>query len=389
MLKEKNIVVAGLGKSGTAAAKFLKKRGYDVTATDIDPAKRTMASPLEAMGIRTEIGFHNISTFENAGLIVASPGIPLTGECFQRAMAKGVPVRGEMDLACQHIKEPVIAITGTNGKTTVTTLVSEMLKASGKKVFTGGNIGTPLISYVDQDEKADAVVVEVSSFQLDSAAGFAPDVALLLNITEDHLNRYPDFRAYQDSKWSIFDHQKENSCAMINSSMEPGTLHERIKRIKSKVSLFNTPQSSSRPDHICIDYPVSSSNDPNSSNNSSSSNDSNSSNDSGSSKSSCPSSSTKGSLRIDISQSPLKGRHNRENIEAAALAALCAGGTVEGIERALKEFHGLPHRTQYVATINGVHFYNDSKATNTDAVARAIEAFGSSTILIMGGEEKS
>ncbi|MBF0258469.1 MAG: UDP-N-acetylmuramoyl-L-alanine--D-glutamate ligase [Desulfamplus sp.] len=340
---KKYILVVGLGKSGTSAAKFFKKQGHQVIVTDINPAKREAAKELEDTGIQTEIGFHKISTFENADMIVVSPGIPLDGEHFERAIKKGVIIRGEMDIASEHIKKPLIAITGTNGKTTVTTLISQMLSSSGLKVFTGGNIGTPLIEYLNHTDTSkeshrlyDVVVAEVSSFQLDTAQNFAPDVAVLLNITEDHLNRYPDFKAYEDSKWSIFSGQNEKAHAIINSRID--LAESRIANIKSQVTLFNT-------DHNMF------------------------------------------AAQKRISR--LRGKHNQENIEASILAALSAGASMDGIESALKTFNGLPHRIEYVATINGVEFYNDSKGTNTDAVARAIESFDQNTILIMGGQDKN
>ncbi|MBF0231864.1 MAG: UDP-N-acetylmuramoyl-L-alanine--D-glutamate ligase [Desulfamplus sp.] len=340
---KKYILVVGLGKSGTSAAKFFKKQGHQVIVTDINPAKKEAAKELEDTGIQTEIGFHKISTFENADMIVVSPGIPLDGEHFQRAIKKGVTIRGEMDIASEHIKKPLVAITGTNGKTTVTTLISQMLSCSGLKVFTGGNIGTPLIEYLNHTNTSkeshklyDVVVAEVSSFQLDTAQNFAPDVAVLLNITEDHLNRYPDFKAYEDSKWSIFSGQNEKAHAIINSRID--LAESRIANIKSQVTLFNT-------DHNMF------------------------------------------AAQKRISR--LRGKHNQENIEASILAALSAGASMDGIESALKTFNGLPHRIEYVATINGVEFYNDSKGTNTDAVARAIESFDQNTILIMGGQDKN
>lgn len=379
--KDKYILVAGLGRSGISAATFFKRNGYNVIATDINPQRKESVQirELEALGIKTEIGFHNIETFENAQMIVVSPGISLDGEHFQRAIEKGIPIRGEMDIAAEHIKEPIVAITGTNGKTTVTTLISEMLKCSGLKVFIGGNIGTPLIEYFNQigddkikdlgksandanDKTFDVVVAEVSSFQLDTAKNFSPDVAVLLNITEDHMNRYPDFKAYEDSKWSIFSSQNERCHAIINSRIKGVMNHaskgaissnikadsfnekSRLSNIKSKIHLFNTD------DEQFSDQ-----------------------------------------KRL----SKLKGRHNQENIEASIIAALCGGASMEGVERALKSFKGLPHRIEYVATVKGVEFYNDSKGTNTDATARAIESFDaqkqfeSNTILIMGGQDKN
>lgn len=379
--KDKYILVAGLGRSGISAAAFFKRNGYSVVATDINPQRKESVQirELEALGVKTEIGFHNIETFENAQMVVVSPGIPLDGEHFQRAIKRGIPIRGEMDIAAEHIKEPIVAITGTNGKTTVTTLISEMLKCSGLKVFTGGNIGTPLIEYFNQigddkikdlgksandsnDKIFDVVVAEVSSFQLDTAQNFSPDVAVLLNITEDHMNRYPDFKAYEDSKWSVFSSQNERCHAIINSRIKGVMNHaskgaissnikadafneeSRLSNIKSKIHLFNTD------DEQFSDQKM---------------------------------------------LSKLKGRHNQENIEASILAALCAGASMEGVERALKSFKGLPHRIEYVATVKGVEFYNDSKGTNTDATARAIESFDaqkqfeSNTILIMGGQDKN
>ena len=352
-----NVVVVGLGKSGMAAAQFLKNQGYRVTVTDIDPAKNEIALALKAAGIHTEIGFHNRSTFEHADLIVKSPGIPMTGAHFEAAIERKIPIRGEMDLACEYIDVPIVAITGTNGKTTVTTLVGEMLKASGKKVFVGGNIGTPLISYVHEGQNADIVVLEVSSFQLDTAHNFSPDVAVLLNITEDHLNRYPDFDAYKSSKWSIFRNQRENGVAIINGALDKDS--EQMRTIESQIHLFNTKDvdtkkilSRKNPSIHMKKLPFDM------------------------------------DQLIKISKTGLMGKHNRENIEAAAMAALCAGGTIEGIKTAIIQFKALPHRTQYVATINGVTFYNDSKATNVDAVIRAIESIEIPIILIMGGEEK-
>lgn len=348
---EKYILVAGLGKSGISAATFFKQRGNRVIITDNDPKKKDAARALEALGIETEIGFHSIETFENAEMIVVSPGIPLNGEHFQKAIKNGVPIRGEMDIASEYIKEPLIAITGTNGKTTVTTLISDMLKCSGLRVFTGGNIGTPLIEYLNQSNKSDSqqisgheenkrlydvVVVEVSSFQLDTAHNFSPDVAVLLNITEDHLNRYPDFKSYENSKWSIFSNQNPNEHAIINSRIEAA--ESRVANIKSNITFFNTDNEM---------------------------------------------------FAEQKRLSKLRGKHNHENIEASILAAMCAGASIEGVECALKSFNSLPHRIQHVGTIKGVQFYNDSKATNTDAVARAIDAFDNNTILIMGGQDKN
>ncbi|MBF0390324.1 MAG: UDP-N-acetylmuramoyl-L-alanine--D-glutamate ligase [Desulfamplus sp.] len=362
---KKYTIVVGLGKSGVSVAKFLKNQGHNVVVTDIDPAKQDtpQTRELESLGIKSEIGFHSINTFESANIVVVSPGIPLDGEHFQSAIKNGVQIRGEFDIAAELIDEPIVAITGTNGKTTVTTLIGEMLKCSGLKVFVGGNIGTPLIEYVSSNDKADVVVAEVSSFQLDTAHNFCPDVAILLNITEDHLNRYPDFKSYEDSKWSIFANQNQNCHAIINSTISNAQNRILSMGLKSKITYFNKSYKSTHNSYnFCGISPIE------------------------------PRAELSSLTDMFFAQkrlSKLRGKHNQENIEASILASLCAGASMEGIEAALKSFNGLPHRIEYVATINRVDFYNDSKGTNTDATARAVEAFDSDIILIMGGQDKN
>ena len=214
------IVVAGLGKTGMSVALFLKKRGAQVTVTDssADRELADRADSLGKMGIKVELGSHNPDTFENAGLIVLSPGVPHTIEPVMRAVEQGVPVIGEIELASKFIKEPIVAISGTNGKTTVTTLAGKMLEESGLNVFVGGNIGNPLIDYVDSKKKAEIIVAEISSFQLDTIDTFRPGISVLLNITEDHLDRYADFNAYVKSKERIFENQEGCDICIFNAS---------------------------------------------------------------------------------------------------------------------------------------------------------------------------
>ncbi|MFO7750616.1 MAG: UDP-N-acetylmuramoyl-L-alanine--D-glutamate ligase [Desulfobacteraceae bacterium] len=362
---EKTTVVAGAGKSGISIARFLNSLGYRVIVTDSDPGKQEAGKGLEKEGIASEIGFHRHETFETADRIVTSPGIPLDMAYFTRARAKGVPVTGELDLFAGHIQTPVIAVSGTNGKTTVTTMISRMLKASGLEVFTCGNIGRPMVDYFLENRRADVVVAEVSSFQLDTACHFKPDVAVLLNITEDHLDRYPDFTAYGDSKWSLFKNQTEHQTAILNCNL---ALDPRIGSLRSALRFFNLPFPGKQkcimdngelafeksgavvePGRILIT----------------------------------------GAGAVDISGTMLVGRHNRENLAAAALAALAAGASLKGIQECVDAFTGLAHRTQYVGTINGTACYNDSKATNCDAVVRAVESFAGNIVLIMGGKEKN
>jgi len=346
-LAHKNILIVGLGMTGIATARFVKNKGASVTVTDIVREEELVSSDvsgLHEMGIRMELGQHRIETFERADLIVISPGVPHTILPIKKAKEKGVPVMGEIELASRFIREPLVAVTGTNGKTTTVALLGEMLNNSGLKVFVGGNIGNPLIEYADNGEKAEIVVVEVSSFQLDTIDTFRPKVGVLLNITEDHLDRYPDLAAYARSKGRIFENQQESDTAVLNAS-DP-LVGEICKNIRSRKVFFSASEKKSQFN---------------------------------------PEPATRS---FDFCRLNLLGRHNLENASAASLAALTAGGTVEGIQSALNDFKGLSHRLEYVATINEVEFFNDSKATNVDAVARALETFSKPVILIMGCRNK-
>ncbi len=360
-LAEKNILVVGIGKSGLAVARFADKRGATVTVTDLcDEAALAPHIPeLKQMGARLVLGQHPVELFMQADLIVVSPGVPHTIEPLKIARKRDIPVMGELEFASRFIHEPVVAVTGTNGKTTTTSLLGEMLALSGKRVFVGGNIGKPLIEYVEEDTGAEIVVIEISSFQLDTASTFRADVAVLLNISADHLDRYDSFKAYGASKGRIFANQAPEDTAVINW-MDP-----EVKKLavacRAKVRpFFHTGRNGGDlesgaeifEDRITIRTdgvkPVS----------------------------------------LDLQQAALIGAHNRENIAAAALAALAAGGTVAGIQAAINSFRGLAHRLETVATINGVLYVNDSKGTNVDAVARALDAVSRPTVLIMGGRDK-
>ena len=195
-LRNASVVVVGLGRSGVATARFLVNQGARVTVTDRAPADtlKAPAAALVGLNVQLKLGGHDASDFETADLVVLSPGVPHTLPMLEPAWAKGTPVIGEMELAAGSITEPILAVTGTNGKTTTTELVGNMLRKSGKNVFVGGNIGTPLIAYADgAHARADVIVAEVSSFQLDTIVDFRPHTAVMLNITDDHLDRYPDF----------------------------------------------------------------------------------------------------------------------------------------------------------------------------------------------------
>jgi len=363
------IVVAGLGKTGMSVALFLKRRGAQVTVTDssADGELADRAGSLGKMGISVELGSHNPDTFENARLIILSPGVPHTIEPVMRAVERGVPVIGEIELASKFIKEPIVAISGTNGKTTVTTLAGKMLEESGLNVFVGGNIGNPLIDYIDSKKKAEIIVAEISSFQLDTIDTFRPGISVLLNITEDHLDRYADFNAYVKSKGRIFENQEGVDICIFNASDKnirsmagnircrqiPFSGEEHLKGHKEYAKISNDR----------IDFNIE--------------------------KSSAGSDLTSaGKFSLYFSEIGIPGRHNIENVAAAALASLAAGGNATGIRSALKKFRGLPHRIEHVAVINGTEYYDDSKATTVDSVAKALEVFGRPVILIMGGRNK-
>jgi len=360
-LFKKKVLVVGLGMTGVATARFLKNMGAVVTVTDMAKEDELGDNVLiiRELGINMELGSHENSIFENADIIVLSPGVPHAIPQIQRAKDKGIDVIGEIELASKFIDQPVIAITGTNGKTTTTTLLGEMLKSSGFNVFVGGNIGSPLIGYVDREEKAEIIIVEVSSFQLDTIESFKPKVSVLLNITEDHLDRYNDFTAYAKSKCRIFKNQNLSDTAVLNG--DDPLIRKLTKNIKSKKLFFTAVKNSE--EGAVVDgnnITLFSEKIPET-----------------------------GKQKVyDLSGTNIKGKHNIENAAAACLAALSAGGTLDGIQTALENFRGLPHRLEYVATANGVKYFNDSKATNVDAVARALECFSGRVILIMGGRNK-
>ncbi len=358
-LRNKRIVVVGLGRSGVATARFLVNRGARVTVTDRAPAEtlKDSAGMLEGMGVALKLGGHDARDFESADLVVLSPGVPHTLPMLEPAWAKGTAVIGEMELAAAYVTEPILAVTGTNGKTTTTELVGNMLKYSGKKVFVGGNIGTPLIAYADgRHERADVVVAEISSFQLDTTIVFRPDTAVMLNITDDHLDRYPTFEAYADAKWRIFENQRPADTAVLNAMDATVAAMLKKRPPRSRLRLFSD-QAVVNGAQILKDKILLF--------------------DEGR---------RTGSFALD--KTGLIGPHNRENTAAACLAAREQGATDAGIQQAIDEFRGLAHRLETVGIVRGVSFVNDSKATNVDAVKRALDCFDKPVVLIMGGQNK-
>jgi len=357
-IEGKQVLIVGLGRSGLTAARFLKRRGAVLTIADTASESQlgNAVDRVKDMGIGLELGGHRTASFTRTDLIVLSPGVPHTLAPIEAARKKGISVIGEFELASRFIREPIIGVTGTNGKTTTTSLLKEMLEKSGKSVFVGGNIGNPLIGYVDNPEPAEWVVAEVSSFQLDTIDTFRPKIGLLLNISEDHLDRYDNFKAYGRSKGRMFMNQQRGDIAILNGSdpMIPAV----TQKIKSQKWRFNR-DSAKGPGASAYGHEIRFHTEDFSER-----------------------------LLLDPSRLSVSGGHNRDNIAAAALATLAAGGSMAGIRSAIETFRGLPHRLEHVTTRDGVRYVNDSKATNVDAVAKALTAFEAPIVLLMGGRDK-
>jgi UDP-N-acetylmuramoylalanine--D-glutamate ligase len=371
-LENKTVIVVGLGATGIAVAHFLKKRGATVIVNDraVEETLGSRVQRLHEMGIAMELGGHRSQIFEKADLVVLSPGVPHTIEPVLRAKKRGVPVIGEIELAARFIKEPIIAITGTNGKTTTTELLGSMLTRSGFNVFVGGNIGNPLISYADAEQKADFIVAEISSFQLDTIDAFRPRISVLLNITVDHLDRYPNLDAYAASKLRIFENQQPSDLAVLNgSSPLVRSLTEPLKIIKLYYGSLNSGELGAVNNGTRIRFHLKESKRRDN-------------------KRPLEHLASCDQRFLNVSDFNLIGRHNLENAAAAALAALAAGASPEAVQEALNRYQGTAHRLEHIDTLHGVDFINDSKATNVDAVIRAVESFSKPVVLIMGGLDK-
>ncbi len=365
--KRQRALVVGLGRSGVAATKLLVKKGYKVTVTDElnKTDLKDQLDALESVDFKAELGKHVLKTFSEQDLIVVSPGVRLDIKPLQHAEKAGVPILSEIELAAQYISEPIIAVTGTNGKSTTASLIAEMIKAGGKTVFLGGNIGTPLSEYPLRREKADWVVVEVSSFQLDSCRAFKPHVAVVLNVAPDHLDRYPSFDEYALSKARVQLNMTEEDYLITN--LRDAKLGVLLAQTKAKVLHF-TSDSITKLDPAALE------------------------------KFQGMHLEGKNTLQLKsarwkehafpVQESMLRGIHNRENMMASILAAKLAGASNEAIQRTLASFKPLPHRMEYIGRKNQVFFYNDSKGTNVHSLMRSLESFQEPVILIAGGRDK-
>jgi len=345
----------GLAKTGVASARFLAQQGARVTATDMrdETALATVLSELAGLDIRFVLGHHDEADFTAADLVVVSPGVPQEHPLLRKATEAGVAVVSEIELASRFITAPLVAITGTNGKTTTTTLAGELFRANGFSTYVGGNIGDPLIDLPASGEPVERAVAEISSFQLEWISSFRPKVAALLNITEDHLDRYPSYQAYINAKLRIFENQTADDFAVVNRDDE--LVWQAAQSLKAQLFPFSrrhelTEGIFSREGELLFRHHGQ-------------------------------------ELSIPTAGFRLQGVHNLENIMAALACCLLLGCQRETSLELLNRFEALHHRMEFVREVADVRYFEDSKATNVGSVAKALESFENIT-LIAGGKDK-
>ena len=356
-LNGKRALVVGLGKSGVASALFMKAHGARVTVSDTKSGDelRNEIPVLLDHGITVETGGHGERTFRGQDLIVVSPGVPVDAPPLVQARSLGETVIGEVELAAQFLHGPIVAITGSNGKTTTTTLTGEIIAASGFPVLVGGNIGTPAISLAERAKPETTIVLEISSFQLETIQTFRPKIAVVLNVTPDHLDRHRTFEIYTEAKARIFENQQGSDFAVLNA--DDPTCVAMGARTRAQVFWFSRHKEVQQGTWVRDGNIVFRD--------------------------------SKGQREIlQVSEIPLKGAHNLENVLAAVCSAVLMGCSPERIRQAVRDFKAVEHRLEFVATVNGVDYYNDSKATNVDATIKALESFPANIHLILGGKDK-
>ena len=352
-LSGKQILVIGLARTGRECARFLAQRGARVWVTDRRTAAdlKSEIESLEGLGVHYRLGGEEAAWLDGLDYVIPSPGVPQGNALLQQAAAQGIPVIGEIELAYRFFNAPLVAITGTNGKSTTTTLIGEMIKASGQKAFVGGNLGAPFVGALG--ENWDWGVLEISSFQLEWIDKFRPRIAVLLNVTEDHLDRYASFADYRAAKERIFEAQTGDDVAIINR--DDPLVWDMRDRIKARVISFGFSET------------------------------------------------VEGAFaaggeivwragakqeRFPLHGAKLHGVHNLENMMAAVAAAKCAGVKSAAIQETLENFPGLEHRLEFVREKGAVRYYNDSKGTNVGAVVKSLASFEEPVILLAGGVDK-
>jgi len=355
----RTILVIGMGRTGTAVVDFLARRGARVLATDETPPER-LAGARDLLSRRDGdvawVPYEASVLAAGVDLVVPSPGVPPRNPLLVAAAKQGIPIWSEIELAFAFLKTPVIAVTGTNGKTTTTTLIGDILAKGGKRVFVGGNIGNPLVEYAGGPQGADLAVVEVSSFQLQWTRTFHPFVAVHLNLTADHYDYHGSLAAYGAAKEKIFANQTPRDFAVVNAD-DAGTA-PLVHRLSAVVIPFSSKGPlAGRGAYLEGERIVLS---------------------------------LDGSVReaYPTARVRIPGRHNLENIMAAVAVGRICGCPPEAVLAAVEGFEGIPHRIEYAGRVRGVTFYDDSKGTNVDAVRRALETFSDPVILLMGGRDK-
>ncbi len=355
-LRKKRVLVVGLARTGVSTALFCAGHNAVVTATESRSESELGEIPakLREAGVILEVGGHTEKTFQAQDLIIPSPGVPAGDPFLSAARSKGITIWSEIELAYRFLEGKLIGITGSNGKTTTTTLVHHILKSAGVQAFLAGNVGTPLISLVESVTAGTVAVVELSSFQLELIERFRPDIGVFLNLTPDHLDRHKTLEAYGAAKARLFENQTELDAAVFNLDDEPSR-----KYLPGKAQMFFFSRKQSVTQGACIrgdDIFI-----------------------------------VRGKEEEFImkrSEIPLPGAHNVENVLAAITAARLSGVYANSIGNAVRSFQGVEHRLEFVSEVRGVRYYNDSKATNVDATLKALDAFPGRILIILGGKDK-
>ena len=355
-------MVVGAARSGIAAARFLLTSGARVILTDSKeleslPDVSALLRPADYSGeLVLELGGHRDESFRKCDLVVVSPGVPLSIPQFQISRKSGIPIVAEVELASLHMKGKIIGITGSNGKTTTTQLVSELLTGVGLRGFAAGNIGKPLISLAADSTPEDIIAVELSSFQLEGIRTFRPFIASILNLTPDHMDRYAGFDDYISAKQRIFINQDKTDFAVLNrDDIRTFAMAAQVPSTAFTFSRLSEVEHGAFTREGTVVY-----------------------RDEAGERELFP-----------VSAIRLKGAHNLENVLAGCTMAILAGARPESLERSVRGFNGVEHRIEWVAEIGGVQYFNDSKATNVDATIKSLEAFPSNILLIAGGRDKA
>jgi len=355
-LRGKRVLVVGLARTGVATSLFCSACGASVTATDArtENAIGEVLSQLRTAGVHLELGGHREETVLEQDLIIPSPGVPADAPLLKAARAKGITIWSEIELADRFLNGRLIGITGSNGKTTTTSLIEHILRSAGISTILAGNIGTPLISRVEETNDASVTVVELSSFQLELIDSFRPNISVFLNLTPDHLDRHHTLEEYGAAKARIFENQTEADSAVLNAD-DPATT--KYAPAKPQVFWFSRKQRVAQGAFVRENEIVFRRDG-------------------------------KEETLLKLQDIPMAGAHNVENVLAAVAATRLAGADASAIAKGVRSFSGVEHRLEFVAEIGGVRYYNDSKATNVDATLKALDSFPGRILVVLGGKDK-